>query len=210
MKHEQLVFEALSYYRYRGIDANTLRGFLGVHEDRKHTITDDRRALDRFEREGLLYRVGRKWFLTGPGLARARGRAYEPEWQPEDSWVLLALLYADDSRPCPLVDLISIADYMNHSVLTREEAHGAINRLVAGKLISVRAGAFVPSAAARAMMKKIEATCGKYVHGHLQGLARMLVCPCCGVKLKRVTWRYRIDEADMKRAVADYLRRMKG
>lgn len=142
MTHDQLLFEALAHWRYRGADRPSLRTYLRYHEELRHPAKEDDAALKLLER--------------------------------------------------------------------REELHGAVNRLRAGGLITVKKDAFAMTTRARDLMAKVESRCGRSVMDHWAGLQRLLECPCCGVGLRRVNWRYRITEDCMQAAVDAYLKRSAG
>jgi hypothetical protein len=204
VEHDALVFEALGYRRHVGADLASVRAYVGVREGRRHTSQQDRAALRRLEAAGRAVRVGRLWFLSPEAYRQARGQALAPRWQPEDPWVLLALVYSRGAGPCGLEQVIAAADFINHAIPMPEEMHGALNRLAAGGLIRSRGGRFAATAKALALFARVEATCARRVPDQLDGLGRLLNCPCCGARLKSVRWRIRLDTAEWRQACSRY------
>ncbi len=52
-----------------------------------------------------------------------------------DAWFLLAVIYAGKEQPAALSDIIAVADFINHAIITFEETEGALARLTAGGFI---------------------------------------------------------------------------
>jgi hypothetical protein len=205
---DPLIFDALANLRHVGASPGDIRAQVGIREKTKHSLKDDLAALRRFEEAGKVFKVGRKWFLTPRGAGEARGSALEPSWRPEDSWVLLALLYNHRSEKVGsrLMDIVATADFIEHAIVSREELHGALNRLLAGGLIERKQDRFRVTERALSLFNKVEASSRKFVHDHLDALERILKCPCCGVRLKDVRWRIEVEEPAFKTAVEAYVR----
>lgn len=77
-------------------------------------------------------------------------------WVAGDAWVLAALINDTPPRPHTLVEVIAIADGINHSVLTEAEFTNAIGRLAAAGLAEADAGAdrYQPTDAGAALRKR--------------------------------------------------------
>lgn len=205
MTHDDLVFEALAYRRNVGTSLSDLRKYLQFRELTSHTAEDDLEALRRFEDAGKLVEVSEKWFLTPDGYKQAKGRALKPEWQWEDAWTLLALLYSSREKDlCKLEHIIAAADHINHAIPMLEELHGALNRLASGRLIRTRRGGFVVTERALELLSKVNASVRRRVLDQLDGLRRIMDCPCCGVNLKSVRWRISLDEDMLVQAEEAY------
>ena len=204
MTHEQLVLEALAYRRNLGASPSDIRAYLSYREKTKHRKRQDLAVLRRLEGKGQIVNVGEKWFFTPAGNKLAKGSALDAEWQSADAWILLAALYCGPSGEIELRHLIAAADFINHAIPTLEEMHGAINRLLAGRMITAKRGTFSVTDKARELFAKVEASCKKFVQDQREGLGRIMDCPCCGVKLKRVRWRFALDAATYKEAVESY------
>ncbi|MCU0977908.1 MAG: hypothetical protein MUF25_01940 [Pirellulaceae bacterium] len=204
MNHDELVFEALCYRRHTGATLADIRGYLQFREEGKHTQQDDRQVLSQLETAGTLVRVGKKWFFTRDGYKRAKGRALEPEWQPEDPWILLAALYNRDEDAIPLRKIVAAADAINHAIPTLEETHGALNRLAAGRLLKAKRETFSVTPKAVELFEKVQSSCGRAMLDHLDGLRSILDCPCCGVRLKKVHWNIVLGSATINAAVEAY------
>jgi hypothetical protein len=135
MSHDELVLEALAYRRNVGATIGDIRANLQCREEKKHTLQHARAALRRLENRGLLVTVGKKWFFTTFGLELARGSALDAEWRSSDAWILLAALYIGTPGQFELNDIVVTTDAINHATPTLKEMHGAINRLLAGRLL---------------------------------------------------------------------------
>jgi hypothetical protein len=211
MKKNDPVFVALTHYRNVGADPDTLRSDVKFRQRRPCTIKEVQAALKRLGREGKVVQVGEKWFLTPQGLKLAKGPATPPAWLPEDSSILMALFTCRGNQEgVELHDIIAAADYIDRSIPTLEQMHGALNRLASGGLLRKRRSGFVVTRKAVDLLAKVKAHCRKAVRSRLRGLQRMLVCPCCGIQLKRVRWKIVIDEVMMKDAYARYIEAFRG
>lgn len=204
MTLEQLILEALAYRRHVGASLGDIRSYVGIREETKHAASEDLAVLRRLEEAGSLVKVGKNWFLTPKGYKRASGSALEARWRGEDAWILLALLYSREKAGSRLADIIGTADAVNHAIPSREELHGALNRLLAGRLIESKRDRFTVTDRAAELFSKVEASCKKSMQDQLDGLARIMDCPCCGVKLKGVRWQIDLDEPTFKQAVEAY------
>jgi len=199
-----LILEALAYRRHVGASLGEIRSYVGIREETKHPPRDDLAVLRRLEETGNLVKVGKKWFLSPRGYKEARGASLEARWRGEDAWILLALLYNREKAGSQLADIIATADHVDHAIPSREEMHGALNRLLAGRLIELKRDRFTVTEKAVELFSKVEASGKKSVQDQLDGLARIMDCPCCGVKLKGVRWRLDLDEPTFKLAVEAY------
>jgi hypothetical protein len=205
VKHDDLVFEALTYRRNLGADLTSIRAYVKFRETRKRSTKNDQAALTRLEKAGKITQVGQKWFLTRKGLKLARGPAMKPEWQPGDTCILLAILLYHGKDGSDLEDIIGAVDYIDRSYPTLEEMHGALNRLVAGGLVKTRRGLYLATDKAAGIFAKVKACCRRGVRSQVRGLDGILDCPCCGVTLKKVRWRIVIDDAALKEAIRQYI-----
>jgi hypothetical protein len=204
MTLEQLILEALAYRRHVGASLGDIRSYVGIREDTRHAASDDLAVLRRLEEAGSLVKVGKNWFLTPKGYKGASGSALEARWRGEDAWILLALIYNREKAGSRLADIIGTADAINHAIPSREELHGALNRLLAGRLIESKRDRFTITDRAVELFSKVEASCKESMQDQLDGLARIMDCPCCGVKLKGVRWQIDLDEPTFKGAVEPY------
>jgi hypothetical protein len=201
MTLDELIVEALGYRRNVGCSLGDIRSYVQTREDEKHTPSQDRAVLRRLEEDGHVVAVGKKWFLTASGDKLVRGPALNAEWQEADSWILLAAIYNRQFSPIDLSQIIAAADYINHAIPTLEEIHGAINRLQAARLIKTKHDVFYVTDKALELMAQVESSCKANPLAQLTGLARIMECPCCGVRLKTVRWRYTLDAATYKNAL---------
>ena len=205
MTRRKLVLSALAYRRHTGASLGDIRAFASIREEVTCSQKEDREILSRLEREGMVYRVGKRWFFTPKGYKEAKGPSLQPEWEPSDALILLAILCLRNSAASELYEIIGVADYINHAIPTIEEMHGALNRLAAGGLIKSRKNGITATDKSVSLYEKVEATYKRYVLDQLDGLQNIMKCPCCGVRLKRVRWSILMDKATYDSAVSRYL-----
>ena len=204
MTHDQLILEALAYRRNVGASLADIRSYLQLREEAKHTRKHDLAAVRRLEDDGSVVCVGEKWFFTPAGNKLAKGSSLPAEWETADAWLFLAALYNRDSPEFELPNIIAAADFINHAIPTLEEIHGAVNRLLAARLLKMKAGAFSITDKARALFARVEGSCKQAVLDQLDGLRRIMDCPCCGVQLKTVRWRFAFDVDKYRQATDAY------
>ena len=204
MTHDELIIQSLAYRRNVGATLDDIRSYLNFREETKHTIQQDLEVLLRLEKAGQVLTVGHKWFFTPAGYKLAKGSALDAEWKFADAWILIALLHSRNNEDCTLAHIIAAADGINHAIPTHEEIHGAINRLLAARLIKIKRDTFSVTDKSLELSDKAKASCKKYVLDQLDGLRRLMHCPCCGVKLISVRWRFVLDEAVFNDAVDSY------
>lgn len=204
MTHDDLVFEAILTRRYVGADLKSIRAYVSYREENSRSQGDDLESLTRLESKGKIIKRGALWLLSPESFKTAKGRAIKPEYQSEDAWILFALLYRDQSVGCSLDSLISVADYINHSVPTYDEMYGALNRLHAAGLIKQQGSLFMVTSLADEQYLKVKKASKQQVLRQLSSLERIMQCPHCGVALKVVRWRIKLTEEDYSNAVSDY------
>lgn len=204
MTHEEAVFEVLAYRRNVGATLDEVLANVGYRVAGTPARNRVLQTLQNLVIEGELFAVGGTWFLTPSGYKKARGTALEPEWQREDAWILLAALLGCRDEGSDLSRLIGAADYISHGIPNHEELHGAINRLRSGRLLKTKGNTIAVTQKATELFEKVEATCKRAVLRQLDGLRRLMDCPCCGVELKAVRWGYELDEGTVADAVASY------
>jgi hypothetical protein len=195
MNHDELVFDALCYRRNVGADLDSIRGYLLIREEEKHSSKQDLEALARLAESGRIFQVDDLWFLSPEAYKNAKGSALAPEWKKEDTWILIAILYASKKGACKLEDVIAMADGIMKSVPTLGELYGALNRLAAGRLIKYQRNTYSGTESALALFTKVEASCKKDLYAQLDGLWWIINCPCCGIPLKAVRWNLNIDQS---------------
>jgi hypothetical protein len=205
MTHDDNVFEAISYLRNVGASQRAIRTYLSVREEPKRTAKDDLKSLRKFEEQGLVVKVADSWFLIPEGDKQAKGPFLGAEWQWSDAWIFAAVLFNRESDDCRLPDIIGAADFINHAIPTLAEMHGALNRLASVRLVKVRQNvSFSPTETALNLLAKAQSSCKNRVLDLVDGLRKLLDCPCCGVRLKHVRWRILLDEAILKQAYDEY------
>jgi hypothetical protein len=78
-----------------------------------------------------------------------------PSYQWSDAWILLATVYMGRKRPALLSDVIAVADYINHAIVTFEEMEGALARLTEGGFLVDRGGKLSPSRKTMAFYRSV-------------------------------------------------------
>jgi hypothetical protein len=205
MKRKALILSALAYRRHTGASLGDIRSFVSFRQDAKGSLREDRAILSALEAEGTVYKVGRRWFLTPAAYQAAKGPTLSPEWESYDAWILLAVLYSRGRVPAALDQIVGVADFINHAIPTAEEMHGALNRLTAGGLVKYGRDGATPTKKGSALYEKVAAVHKRYALDQLDGLRRMMECPSCGVRLRRVRWAIPLDRQTYDEAVARYL-----
>jgi hypothetical protein len=202
--YDHLVLEAVRYRRYVGADPEDLRAYL-EHRAPRHSGDEDRAALERLEKQGLVVKIGERWFLPPALEAQASGPAFPPTWQSEDSWILLALLYnARRGGASTLASLLPTADVIDQAIPTLAQLHGALNRLASAGLVRALGATYEVTDRARDLLVKAEQACSRGMVKQRDCLRRLLQCPCCGVELESVSWRITLTPADWDAAYARY------
>jgi hypothetical protein len=207
MNHDELVYDAIRSFRNVGADLNSIRNYLVIHAEEKHSRKQDLEALARLAESGMIFQVDDLWFLSPEAYKNAKGSAVAPKWKKKDAWILLALKWASKNGVCKLENVIAKADAINVGAPTLGALHGALNRLAAGRLIKYHRDTYSVTERALALFTKVEASCKKNVFAQIEGLWRIINCPCCGVPLKAVSWKLNIDQSRYNNAVESYSER---
>jgi hypothetical protein len=210
MSYEELVFDALRYRRNVGADLDSIRAYVFIRESEKHTHDQDREILSHLVKAGKATQVGELWFLSSKAYKNAKGSALAPKWEWSDSWILLSILYASRKSACKLEDLLAMADGINVATPTFTEVHGALNRLASGRLLKAQQSRLSVTENALALFAKVESSCKKNVYDQLNGLWRLINCPCCGVSVKAVRWSINIGQDEYDDALKAYHNRVRG
>lgn len=200
---DAIVFDAVRYHRYHGATNEEIKryfGGFGKHEPGGEIL---RASLERLETAEQIGRVGERWLLHPTRFRTAGGDSQKPEFTFEDVWILLGLLIMEGEL-VSLRDLMGFTDFIGRSIPTLDEFHGALNRLKAGRLISTRKGAFAATQKALDLYAKVEASCNRDPWARWRGLWNLINCPCCGVRLKRVTWPVRLTAEEVDAAHEAY------
>ena len=101
---------------------------------------------------------------------------------------------------CQIANLLATADYIDHGRPSEEDVHGALNRLVAARLIRVRKAGISVTERARELYAKAVDHSGNAVRAQVDALRRLLACPHCGVELGAVRWRRYTASSDFAAA----------
>ena len=202
--HEKLIMDVLSYHRHVGVDLKRLRSYVRGKETTRHTTKSDLAVLERLAKKGVTLSTGTRWYLSWDAVKAARGEAQRPVLLSQDSWILLAVLMGGKRLP----GIIAVADYIDHAIPTHDDLYGALNRLLSVRLIRFRKREVTPTDRANELYSAVKATCRRAVLSKRKGLERILDCPCCGVSLKKVSWRIPISAESYTEAVAEYHKSM--
>jgi hypothetical protein len=99
---------------------------------------------------------------------------------------------------------IRTQDFVVRTPPSFDELYGGINRLVAARLVKTKRGYFHATELASHLFLTAKQTAKKSMYDQLQAFTRLVLCPCCGAKLKRVTWRVQITEEQFSSAMRNY------
>jgi hypothetical protein len=201
---DALVLDAVRWNRYRGAYPDDMTSYVGIRYNGTTTDKTLETSLTRLQSADKVVRVGKRWLLHPNEFRNAKGEARKPEFLFEDTWILMCIRLLNESGPCDLNDIIPLADGINKAIPTIDELHGAFNRLLAARLISTHKGRYVPTAKAEELFEKVQANCRSALWDQMDGLRNILKCPCCGVRLKRVTWRIKMTEEEVTAAYKQY------
>ena len=201
---DAIVLDAVRFNRYRGVTLDGMRGYVGIRHNGETTDKSLAAGLGRLESKNQVVCVGTRWLLHPSVFGNAKGDAWKPEFEFADTWILMCILSIYENGPCTLREIIPIADGINKAIPTLDELHGALNRLLAARLITMRNAAYAPTDKALDLKQKVEENCRVFLWDQMEGLANILKCPCCGVQLKRVTWRINVTEEDVAAANKEY------
>ena len=201
---DAIVLDAVRYNRYRGATPGDMKGYVGSRHKGETTEKALSAALGRLESANRVVRVGERWLLHPDVFRKAKGHARKPEFQFEDTWILMCILVLRKDGSCTLEEVMPVADAINKAIPTVDELHGALNRLLAARLITTRKGAYAPTPKSLDLLEKVKANCRAGLWDQMDGLTNMLKCPCCGVQLKRVTWRISVTEEEVAAAYKQY------
>lgn len=205
MTYDDVALDWLKLVRNEGASlGDVVRGVerSGRLEARAESVRD---ALERLQRQGQVTRAGTKWFPTPGALKNAPRSPWPAEFQPEDHWILLALMF-DEDPPSPLDRIIAVADYINHALPTIEELHGALNRLASAGLIRARSGSFELTKKGLDLNVKLSTRPNMRAVTDCKALGYLLRCPCCGPRLPPIRWVIPLSDDDYKTALETYRR----
>lgn len=195
------VSDAVSYYRYRGASLSSIDSYAGV---RCSGLNAEKRneSLSHLHNSGVAEKRGTLWFLQPESFKVARGSAYSPDFQDMDFAIAFAVLGSGDD--CDLRKLIGTFDFVVRTLPSFDELYGGINRLVAARLVKTKRHYFHATELASHLFLTAKQTAKNSMYDQLHAFTRLVLCPCCGAKLKRVTWRVQITEEKFSNALHDY------
>lgn len=199
---QDAVADAIRYYRYRGATLQSIDSYARTRANAKDYATLRAAAMTELERKEQIEKRGTLWYLHPVAFKQARGSSYAPEFSDMDFCVLLALVGVGGN--CDLPKLIETFDFIVRAVPHFDEIYGGLNRLYAGRLISHRRGRFSPSDKAKELFATAKSKARRSMYDQLDALKHLVMCPCCGVALKRVSWQVALTESEFNAAVRQY------
>ena len=197
------VFEAISYFRYRGASIKQVDSFVRGREPSQDFPAKRAAAIADLEVEEFIEKRGSKWFLRPVALKSAHGAFYPPTFEDMD---FVILFVATGKGSCDLPALIGGVDFVSHCIPRFDEMYGALDRLDAAGLIKWRRSEVATSARGAELYEKSEKSSKNSMYEHLDSLQRLMLCPCCGVKLNKVTWRIQLNESEYHAALKSWLK----
>lgn len=198
---DESVLSSVKTYRYIGMTTDKIKEYFGLKKGYDPTTTWKalKSSLQRLKDSDQIVQIGTRWLLH-PDLFRVtKGHAIAPEFQ----WTDVLILFCISHNGSELVTLKFIAigvELVNRSPLTLDDMHGALNRLSAARLIKKRKQKYFPSKKATDLLEKARKASGAALFDQAKALQLILACPCCGAKLKRVTWKISVTEEEMEAA----------
>jgi hypothetical protein len=208
---EEFLLRGLVYLRYRGatlkelLDLRPLRAYgepphYGVQPQTPSELAEVVAALHRLESARIIREVEEHWFLTDKDFKTAKGPAAEPEWTWSDAWILRAVLSSESLKKPGLGTVMACATGWMDKPPSWLELYTAVNRLHAGKLIDWKRGQARPTKKALELESKVERCWKKPILDQIEGLHRLLACPCCGARSRAVRWKVPLDRATWEEA----------
>jgi hypothetical protein len=198
---DERLLSSIKEYRYVGISTDLLKDHFGLKKEYEPytTLEEFKRSLQHLQDSDNIIQIGTRWLLH-PDLFRVtKGHAIAPEFQWFDVLILYIICHSR-TAPATLEAIAINVEFIERAPLTLDDMHGALNRLFAAHLIKKRKQKYSPSDKAIEMLKKAKADSGSDLRDQAKSLQLIINCPCCGVKLKRVTWRINVTEVEMKAA----------
>lgn len=191
------VSDALRYYRYRGASLTAIHSYAGI---RCTDISSASRneALMQLQSSGYTEKRGTLWFLQPLAFKSARGDSFAPEFQDMDFAIGFALLGSGDN--CSLAKLIDTFDFIVRTLPSFDELYGGLNRLVAARLVTHRRKHYEATQLCKDLFTTAEKHSKRSLYDQLEAFKRLVLCPCCGVALKRLTWRVSLTEQEFAEA----------
>ncbi len=86
------------------------------------------------------------WLVKGK-----EGVVKNNQFTSSDAVLLLAIIYAQDSESADLKSIITIGDFINHSIFTLQEINSGLNKLITFEFILYKDNQFFPT---KALIKK--------------------------------------------------------
>lgn len=199
---QEAVADAIRYYRYRGASLQSIDSYARTRANGADYAILRAAAMTVLERDGQIERRGKLWYLHPVAFKAARGYSHAPEFDEMDFCVLLAVAGVGDD--CDLLKLIGTFDFIVRAIPTFDELYGALNRMHAAGLIQHQRGGFSPTEKTKELFAIAKSKAKRSMYDELDALKNLVMCPCCGVRLKRVSWRVGLTESDFKAAVKQY------
>lgn len=196
------VFDAIRYFRYRGVALNHIDSYAGVRAEQEDFANKRKQALAQLEKEKRIERRGKLWFIHPSSFRAVGGSCFKPEFEQNDFGVLLAILACKDG--CDLRNLIQTFDFILRTLPSFEELYGGLNRLFSARLITQKRGLFFATSAATNLWMSARSHSKKSLYDEFVALERIVRCPCCGPRLEKVTWRITLPEEVFDIALKDY------
>ncbi|MEP3478460.1 MAG: hypothetical protein ABJZ55_04375 [Fuerstiella sp.] len=195
------VADAVNYYRYRGASLSSIDSYAGGRCNGFHAGKRNA-ALSGLSSAGFAEKRGTLWYLQPDAFKSARGPACSPSFQDMDFAVAFAVLGTGDD--CDLRTLIGTFDFVIRTLPSFDELYGGLNRLVAARLVKTKRGHFRSTELSSHLFLTAKRSAKKSIYDQLQAFTRLVLCPCCGATLKRVTWRVQLAEEEFSIAMKAY------
>ena len=201
---EEVVADAVRYYRYRGASLQTIDSYVHCRANSQNYAAKRSAAVSELERQQRIEKRGNLWYLHPSEFNLARGDSYAPEFEEMDFCILLAIVGV--GTDCDLQKLIGTTDFIMRALPDFGAIYGGLNRLHAARLIGHKQVRFSATPKANDLFAAAKSKAKNAIYDQLDALKRLVLCPCCGAVLKRVSWRIALPESEFKAAVRQYAR----
>lgn len=203
----EVIAGAICYYRFRGASLRSIDAYARSRANRRDYAARRTRALNELEAECYVEKRGNLWYLHPIAFKEARGASYLPEFEAMDFCIALAIGGAGDD--CDLRRLIANCDFIARTWPSYDELYGGLNRLAASRLIKHKRGRFSLTPRAKALFDTAKSKANRSMYDQLMAFQRLVLCPCCGVTLKRVAWRVALSQVEYSAALKAHQHSMK-
>jgi hypothetical protein len=199
----EAVADSIRYRRYCGADLAAIETDVGCSDD--EFKLQCQAALSHLESSSYAEKRGSLWFLHPSAFKAAKGDSHPPEFHELDFFIALAISFAIKwcDGPCELTSLMRSIEGLARAAVNFDEVYGGLNRLIAGGLATQKRNRYSTTSKSDELFALAKANSKQGPWHQIAAFQRLVMCPCCGVTLKRVNWRVKLLESAFYTAVAE-------